>query len=63
MKLFQIYETDLESLESSLPELADALGESASDILIRKHLESIKKILSDVRWNYGPHIEVKEREL
>lgn len=61
MKMFQVSEDDLETLESGLPALQDAMM-SAPDVINRKdihdHLSMLKRIVSDVRWNYGPPTEV-----
>ncbi len=63
MKMFQITESDLEVLESSLPELIDGLGVRGNARIIQEHVALVKKILSDVRWNYGPHSEIEEHDL
>lgn len=57
-KLFQIYEDDLASLERVLPELSDAMIDNLTPRL-KTQLRRVQKILSDVRWNYGPpaHVE------
>lgn len=57
-RLFQIYEQDLEALEETLPDLHEALAEKTTP-RIRVKLERVKQILSNVRWNYGPHREVE----
>jgi Tfp pilus assembly ATPase PilU len=56
--LFQIYEDDLVDLERILPSLADAMTSSLTPRL-KTQLRRVQKILSDVRWNYGPpsHVE------
>ena len=53
MKMFQIYEDDLVELEHTLPQLADALAQRMNNRL-RVQLSRVQKILSAVRWNYGP---------
>lgn len=62
MKMYQINEDDLETLESTLPHLQDAMM-SAPEVINRKdvheHLSMIKTILSNVRWNYGPPMNVE----
>lgn len=55
MKMFQISEADLKELEWRIP----ALIELASSPKTRVAARVIKKILSDVRWNYGPHENVE----
>lgn len=57
-KLLQIYEGDLAELEQILPALHDAMGKTSPRI--RMKLRRAKQILSDVRWDYGPHSEVEE---
>lgn len=61
-KLFQITEEDLESLEATLPELQLAMMPLLNDPMLQKRLSMCKKILSDVRWNYGPPTEVGQVE-
>lgn len=60
-KLFQIYEPDLAILEKALPILHEACSMSPAyqraDVQIA--IEEAKKILSDVRWNYGPYSHVE----
>lgn len=53
MKLFQINESDLEKLETLLPEIAQHCSTVWSPAL-RIKFEQVKRIVSDVRWNYGP---------
>ncbi len=57
-KLLQIKEDDLATLERTLPRLADAMM-STMDNRARVQLRQVQKILSDVRWNYGPPSEVE----
>ena len=57
-RLFQIYEDDLEALENALPDLHEAMADKTTPRL-RVKLERVKQILSNVRWNYGPHREVE----
>lgn len=59
IKMYQIYEEDLEALESNLPALMDAAFEQCNDPLVRKRWERVKSIVSNVRWNYGPPAIVK----
>ena len=58
-RLFQIYESDLQKLEYALPRLAAQLGESMNQPDMQVMFEEIKEALSNVRWNYGPHTNVK----
>ncbi|HWL95129.1 MAG TPA: hypothetical protein VNT79_16535 [Phycisphaerae bacterium] len=57
-KMFQIHDDDLSDLERTLPEIADRLM-CSMDNALRIKLRRVQKILSDVRWNYGPpaHVE------
>lgn len=57
-RLFQIQEEDLAELERIIPNLQDALMASWSTP-VRKWLEKAKRILSDVRWSYGPFTKVE----
>lgn len=57
--MFQIYEGDLEVLESNLPALLDSSLETCNDPITRKRWEAVKKVICDVRWNYGPPGVVK----
>lgn len=57
-KLFQVNEEDLGELERILPQLSEALT-SAMDNRLRVQLRRCQSILSHVRWNYGPHSEVR----
>lgn len=61
MKLFQIYEDDLIEIERSLPILAESL-DIMNDRRLKVHLRRLKRIVSDVRWNYGPHDNVERME-
>lgn len=57
-RLFQIYEDDLADLERLLPDVADALMPHLNNAL-RVKIRRCQKIMSDVRWKYGPpsHVE------
>lgn len=57
-RLFQIKEDDLGALEAALPQLADALMPVLNN-RVRVQLRRVQKILSDVRWDYGPPSEVQ----
>jgi hypothetical protein len=58
-KLFQIYEDDLASLEREFPNLMEAAFGSCNDPLTRKRWDAVKQIISNVRWGYGPPVEVQ----
>jgi hypothetical protein len=58
-RLLQITEDDLISLESTLPDLMWRESLACNDTLTRKKWESVKAILSNIRWNYGPPSEVE----
>lgn len=58
-KLYQIKEDDLATLEKNLPQLADALMPRL-DNRLRVLLRQVQKVLSDVRWNYGPATHVTQ---
>lgn len=63
-RLFQIREDDLAELERIAPDLCqalfDKLGRGAPGATkLRKQLEKVRTILSDVRWNYGPPLDVE----
>lgn len=58
-RLFQITEADLAELEYTLPLLADAMMMHLTPNMKRKWLV-VQKILTSVRWNYGPPISVQE---
>lgn len=51
--MHQINDDDLSTLETTLPQLADGLV-SVMDTRLRCKLRQVQRILSDVRWNYGP---------
>lgn len=58
MKLFQIYEEDLETLERAVPALVAALSsDSINNKEIQEYADMCRTIISRVRWNYGPHTE------
>lgn len=59
-RLFQITADDLSELERVLPEFADALAPTAGYTpRVRAQLRRVQKILSDVRWGYGPPTAVE----
>lgn len=56
-KLFQIYEDDLAVLEREVPNLVDLLYEHM-DNQLRTRIRRLQRVITDVRWNYGPPDEV-----
>ena len=56
-RLMQIYEDDLAELERVLPEVTDTLAQHL-DNRQRVQLRRVQVILSNVRWNYGPHTDI-----
>lgn len=57
-KMFQINADDLAALESLLPELCDALY-PVMDNRMRAKIRQVQRVMSSVRWNYGPPAEVE----
>lgn len=58
-KTFQMYDDDLASLERLLPEICSEIMPHLNNRLRMKFREC-KRILTDVRWNYGqPHMVEK----
>ncbi|MEM1353387.1 MAG: hypothetical protein AAGH88_00740 [Planctomycetota bacterium] len=57
-QLKQIKEEDLSELERALPNLAEAFAGELPRPL-RVQLRHCQTILSNVRWNYGPHTDVE----
>ena len=57
-RMHQINDDDLGALEQSLPQIADAL-EPVINNRLRVQIRQVKKILSDVRWNYGPPSDIE----
>lgn len=57
--LFQIHEDELAELERTIPRIADELMIHTSPRTATS-FRRIQKILSNVRWNYGPpsHVEI-----
>lgn len=57
-RLLQIREPDLALLEQCLPILHEAVSpESLQWPRVQVALEECKRIVSDIRWNYGPDQE------
>lgn len=61
MAFFQIREEDLTTLEKAIPELQIKISEFDKDA--RENIEMIKRILSDVRWDYGPYQSIERIDL
>lgn len=63
-RLFQIKETDLAELEHTLPELLLAMypmlggGAETGANRLRLQWNRVKDILTNVRWDYGPPLDV-----
>jgi hypothetical protein len=57
-RMFSIKEGDLASLERLIPDLVEQLGPRINDPALQVAAEEAKRILSDVRWTYGPPLEV-----
>lgn len=57
-RMLQIHDDDLSDLERTLPEITDRLIGSMDNAL-RIKIRRVQKILSNVRWGYGPpsHVE------
>lgn len=60
VRLFQIREDDLETLERVLPELMQSNMVSHNDPKVRVRWRKVREIVADVRWNYGPFSDVTE---
>ena len=60
MKLFQIYETDLQKLEAALPRIMDACGMALNRPEVHVMFDEVKEIISNVRWDYGPPSEIHQ---
>ena len=58
-RLFQINEQDLSDLEQILPRMADWLSTPNMTNCQRVQIRRVQKIVSDVRWHYGPPGEMK----
>jgi hypothetical protein len=61
-QLFQITEEDLSTLERECPALLGVNYEGCNDPLTHRRWQEVKRILSDVRWNYGPPSNVENIE-
>lgn len=51
--MFQITQGDLEELERMLPKLTSRLWPGI-DNATKVQIRTVKRIIGDVRWNYGP---------
>lgn len=57
--MFRISEPDLAELERLLPWMYESMEIVVSNQpRTRKRIRRVKEILSDVRWEYGPHSEI-----
>lgn len=61
-RFLQIREEDLAELERACPVLCDrvALHPDGCDVVMLRRIEAVKRVLSDVRWDYGPHTNVEK---
>jgi hypothetical protein len=57
-KLFHITESDLQRLEAALPRIHDHCGMLLNSPDLQILFGEAKEILSNVRWDYGPHTDV-----
>jgi hypothetical protein len=57
-RLFQVYEDDLAELERIVPDFSSSMMAQLTPRM-RTQLRRCKEILSNIRWNYGPHTEVE----
>jgi len=64
MKLYQITESDLEALERALPLVYEIASTNSGERLaaLNTQMRAIKQVLSNVRWNYGPHGQIENIE-
>jgi len=61
-RMFQINEDDLCDLERIVPEICDRLqlaqaGKQQGELLTK--IRKLQIILTNIRWNYGPHSETE----
>lgn len=63
-KQFRVSEHDLAILEKALPVIHEcaALSPLYSRADVTVSVEECKRILSDIRWDYGPYQEVEKLE-
>ena len=60
-KYFQVCEPDLAEMEKIMPAIYDvAMMQIANSPRLRVQCRRMKEILSNIRWNYGPHSECIE---
>ncbi len=58
-KMYQINQNDLADLERIVPaEFENCIPEVRNTPRFRTACRRVKDILSDIRWNYHPHIEI-----
>lgn len=58
-QFFQVSEEDLQTLERECPALLSTNYDGCNEPLTRKRWEEVKRILSNIRWNYGPPSQVE----
>lgn len=60
-RMFRIYDQDLALLERSAGVIHEALSMSPAYMRpdVQVSIEEMKRILSDVRWDYGPYSHVE----
>lgn len=58
IKTFRISEPDLQKLEAALPRLCEHMGEANNRPQVQMLFSELKEIVSNVRWEYGPPLEV-----
>lgn len=61
-RLFQISDPDLAILERAVPVLHELCSNMPAGYFradVQVAIEECKRILSDVRWNYGPYSELR----
>ena len=57
---YRVNEDDLQKLEALLPRVFDRLVPQMNDPALQIMAEELKRIVSDVRWDYGPPSEVRQ---
>ena len=60
-RLFSIHETDLAAMEQLIPDLYQRFMTDCGPVENTK-FRHLQRILSDVRWDYGPHSAVEQVE-
>lgn len=57
-RMFQIHEADLAELERVIPRLTERLWTPDMDNQTKVQIRRVQRIMTDVRWNYGPPQEI-----